>query len=69
MDKLKDIGLRLLDPVIFLAVVATILQVFVINGLLGDMQVDTITKSITSVVNVLIMIGIMKQPNSTKKDS
>lgn len=67
MDKLKDIGLRLLDPVIAIAVIGLIIQTLLASGVIGSLEVDLVTKIAGYIINILILLGVMKQPNSTKE--
>ena len=66
MNKLVEIGLRLLDPVIAVAVIGLIIQTLFTTGVIGDIEVNTVTKVASYIIDILILIGVMKQPNSTK---
>ena len=66
MNKLVEIGLRLLDPVIAVAVTGLIIQTLFTTGVIGDIEVNIVTKVASYVIDILILIGVMKQPNSTK---
>lgn len=66
VEKLKDVGQRLLDPIIALAVIGLIIQTLASSGILGSLEIDLATKISGYIINILILIGVMKQPNSTK---
>ena len=58
---------RLLDPVIATGTVANILGILVILGVIGDVDVNNVTQIFTLLMSILVQLGIMKQPNETKK--
>ena len=63
---IKDIFKRLLDPVIALATLGNICIILMLFGVIGTEETNTITKVGTTVVAILIQLGIMKQPSNLK---
>jgi hypothetical protein len=63
---IKDLFKRLQDPIIFTATISNTLTILVLVGIIGDIDADTYTKVLTSLTLILLQLGILKQPNSTK---
>lgn len=66
VDYMKAFLKRFCDPVVITATGGNILAILAILGIVGDVQVDAITKLIGAVVVALVQLGVLKQPNSTK---
>lgn len=65
---MKEILKRLKDPTILAATIANIVLILELCGVFTFFDIDTniVTKIVTLLISILLQVGILKQPNSTK---